>query len=434
MSSTQPNLTSPASWQSQAYDGFLHPLWKIPDLYQRGLLLRTFYDPLPTECEELSKVNQCQWNRLVRWLHTSGLALYLFERLSTVHQVDILPGSVQSALQRNLEDNALRTDALIEELGNLDRELNNDGIRYVVLKGFSLFPDVVPRPELRSQLDLDLLLEPDDIRVAGRILEGHGYRLRAVSKSTWEFQLPNESTRTLNDLYKARRFETIELHVARASNLLARAEQKQVRNLTFLVLPRPDVLLGQALHLFKHVCAGFVRTAHFLEFRNSIIAQVGDTSFWPHLQQREAGTTKSWLSFGMAIRLASQVLGPFAPAELTSWTADRLPEKLQLWSAIYGMQSVLCDFPGNKLYLLLQPELQRVGLAGLRSRSRTLLPLKLPGAIYVPMPAEDPATRLRRYKNQAAFALFRLRFHLVEGMHYLSESFRWRRHLRGTVQ
>ena len=434
MNLTQPTLIRPSTWERKVFDGYTQPLWRVSDLHERSLLLRALCDPFPSDCEQLADLTERQWDRLTRWLHTSGLALYLLDRLTRERRVDIFPRAIHSALQHNLEDNISRTDALVQEFKELDRELYNGGVRYVVLKGFSLFPHSVPHPELRSQLDLDILIEPRDVDAVQKILARRGYRLHAISNQTWEFKTPTASFKTLNDLYRPARFETIELHVANSSHLLARAEQKQFRDLTLFVLPASDLLLGQALHLFKHLCNGFVRAAHFLEFRQSIIAQAGDRSLWHHLRHNEAGTTKSWLSLGLAINLLSQVMGRFAPAELTSWTEDRLPVRVCLWSNIYGAHAVLGGFPGNKLHLLLQPELQDMGLIGLRSRSSVLLPTKLPPAIYVPSDAEDSAASLRRHRRQISFVLFRLRFHLIEDIRYLCESFRWRRRLRGTVQ
>jgi len=39
------------------------------------------------------------------------------------------------------------------------------------------------------------------------------------------------------------------------------------------------------------------------------------------------------------------------------------------------------------------------------------------------------STRILRCRRQLHFILFRLRFHIVEGLRYLYESARWRQHI-----
>lgn len=434
MSHPHTQSSSTSTWHNRIYDQQPLPLFKIADLNERTLLLRTLCDPFPSECEQLRYLSVNQWNRLLRWLHTSGLALYIFDRLGSISRSDILPQPILGALQRNLEDNSLRTNALICQLESLDYELTRAGIRFAVLKGFSLFPDSVPHPELRSQLDLDLLLEPNDLCTARKILERRGYTLHAASNRTWEFKTPRAGSKTLGTMYCARQFESIELHVNGGGYLLTRSEYKNFRGLTLPVLSRPDVLLGQSRHLLKHVCDGFVRTAHFHEFRQNVITQAADITFWRNLQEAEAGVAESWLSIGLAISLVTQCMGHFAPTELTRWTVDRLPPRIRLWATTYGDRAVLGDFPGTKLSLLLQPELRSAGLKSLSRRSNNLFPTRLPRAIEVPGDPESLVLRLSRYKRQVSYVLFRFRFHLIEGVRYLYESFQWRRQLRGIVQ
>jgi hypothetical protein len=89
-----------------------------------------------------------------------------------------------------------------------------------------------------------------------------------------------------------------------------------------------------------------------------------------------------------------------------------------------------CDrvgqLPGSKLYLLLQKEMQAVGVPAKRSLRQVLLPNTWPPAIELGTPGEDLADRIRRYRRQLQFIVFRLRFHTCEGLRYLWESVRWR--------
>jgi hypothetical protein len=62
-----------------------------------------------------------------------------------------------------------------------------------------------------------------------------------------------------------------------------------------------------------------------------------------------------------------------------------------------------------------------------------LLPLRLPPLIAHAKANETSFTRLRRYRTQVRFILFRLRFHIVEGFRYLRESLRWQQRLNGVA-
>ncbi len=57
-------------------------------------------------------------------------------------------------------------------------------------------------------------------------------------------------------------------------------------------------------------------------------------------------------------------MGEFAPEALTYWTVDRMPVAARLWVKLYGHHVVFAGFPGSKLYLLLQKELQEAGFSG----------------------------------------------------------------------
>ena len=80
--------------------------------------------------------------------------------------------------------------------------------------------------------------------------------------------------------------------------------------------------------------------------------------------------------------LFPRTMGPFAPHRaLSCWTVDHLPENARLWVDLYGRRSPLASFPGSKLYLLLENELESEGMVARRSLRQALLPHRLPPAI-----------------------------------------------------
>ncbi len=126
--------------------------------------------------------------------YVSGLALYFLNRLVELDVCAQLPSAVIERLQQNMMDNTRRTHGMIAESVSIQREFQEADLSYAILKGLSLTPDSVPRPELRHQFDLDYLIAEKDAPKARQILERRGYRLYAISGRSWEFKM-NEKPR-----------------------------------------------------------------------------------------------------------------------------------------------------------------------------------------------------------------------------------------------
>ena len=390
-----------------------------------------FSDPVPGKCLRLRRLADAEWQQLLRWLDISGLSLYLLDRLTELRLTRIMPAEVAARLRQNLADNTCRMRSLLAETLALHREFENAGLSYALLKGFSLWPDCVPRPELRSQLDLDFLVAERDIPRASSIVKERGYRLRAVSNRTWEFKTDSLPSNSLKDLYKNVPHRGIELHAGpdsvTTSALLAAAETRSLDGTPVPVLASTDLFLGQALHLFKHVSSEFFRVAHLVEFRRNVVSKTSDAAFWNRIRAKAEADRRIGLALGVVTHVIAGSVDEFAPQALTEWTVQRLPVAVRLWLDHYGPQLVFRDFPGSKLYLLLQHELDAAGYPPPRPIRHALIPLRLPPTIAPATAGESPGTRLTRYRMQLRFLAFRLRFHLVGSMAYLCERIRWKR-------
>jgi hypothetical protein len=395
----------------------------------REAVLLTFCDPLPGEYTRLLHLSRKDWEDLLRWLDVSGLALYFFDRLEELGLLETLPMAVLTRLQQNLADNSKRINAMIAESVAIQRRFQETGLSYAVLKGFSLWPMSVPKLELRSQLDLDFLVEEEGAMAARCILEEFGYRMHAISGRSWEFKVGEHWPPSLNNLYKAGVSRTAELHLESpgrlGSSLLSRTQKRHFHGVLMPILSPVDLFLGQGLHLYKHVSSEFARTAHLIEFRRHVLARFDDDAFWVKLQQRVSNDPEASLRLGVVILLISRTMGRFSPHALSCWTVDHLPAKARLWVDLYGRRTALASFPGSKLYLLLENELESEGFVAKRSLPQALLPRRLPPVIAHSVEGENYYVRLHRYYWQLHFIFFRLHFHLVEGVRYLYELIFW---------
>jgi len=124
----------------------------------REAVLLIFCDPLPEQYARLWHLSDNEWQQLLRWLDTSGLALYFLDRVLELQLNDLLPRAVMARLQQNLIDNTERLRGMVDESIEIQLEFQSADLCYAVLKGFSLWPHSVPKLQLRSQLDLDFLV------------------------------------------------------------------------------------------------------------------------------------------------------------------------------------------------------------------------------------------------------------------------------------
>ena len=307
------------------------------------------------------------------------------------------------------------------------------GFIYANLKGLSLCPNSVPKPELRLQFDLDFLVAERFMPEARRILECRGYRLNLMSGRSWEFKFNEQPWLDLKDIYKDFQSYAVDLHgesgVPGRSSSLERLEWRELHGLRMPSLSSVDLVLGQGLHAFKHIWGGYSRASHLIEFRRHVLNRRDDMAFWRELQIAAKQHPRAYLELGVVTLLITRVMGDFAPQEFTIWTVDSLPRPVRLWVEMYGHRVALGGYPGNKLHLLLQKELEFADIPQKQKRSlrQALLPLRLPSPVIRVLPNESLRARTRRYCMYPPLILERLRYHIVEGFRFAWERRRLRR-------
>jgi hypothetical protein len=418
-------ITNPPAWTNGIVSQPSRGKWPV-----REAALLIFCEPVPHQCFQLQNLSEREWRRLLHWLDISGLALYFFNRIVELELCDLLPPAIFTHLYLNLIDNTQRTRSMISESIAIQQEFQKAGFIYANLKGLSLCPNSVPKPELRLQFDLDFLVAEEYMPEARQILERRGYRLNLMSGRSWEFKFNERPWLDLKDIYKDFQSYAVDLHgesrVPGRTSPLERLEWRELHGLRMPSLSPVDLLLGQGLHAFKHIWGGYSRAAHLLEFRRHVLNRSDDSSFWDELQETAKQHPRAPLELGVVTLLIARVMGEFAPPASTMWTVDSLPHPVRLWVEMCGHRVALGAYPGNKLHLLLQKELELAGIAQKQKRPlrQALLPLRLPSPVIRVLPNEPLPARIRRYSRYPQLILERLRFHLVEGFRFALE---WRR-------
>jgi hypothetical protein len=410
----------------------------IPQKHQQGgaqtlreSVLASFSHPRCVVAERLGGYSEREWRNVLTWLDTSGLALYLLDHLTAIGLQDLLPASVLERLQQNLADNTARNASLLAETAEINLGLQREGLLFANLKGITLSPESVPDPALRCQLDLDFLVCAKQADVAARVLSRSGYALHCVSGDTWEFKAGSSEVASLKDLYKIKSQRAAELHMTTLEVLLKRVQLRSFSGATFPVLSPVDLYLAQAVHLFGHICSPFTRASWLLEYRRHMLARAEDEVFWDELERRALEEPKAAVALSVVTLLVIEVFGDSAPQVLSLLIASHVSPAVQLWVRLYGQSALVADFPGTKLYLLLEQELLRDSAKPGNLLRRSLLPLRPPPLIAHGEVDESLSLRVRRWRVQAGYTAFRLRFHCVEGLRYLLESSRFRRLLTG---
>jgi hypothetical protein len=366
------------------------------------------------------------------------MALYFLHQIEALGIEGALPSATLARLRQNRAENRERNAAMFWEFSALNRAFQQAGVKYCNLKGFTLIPESCPDPTLRCQLDLDFLVAGDDLKRCREVLAATGYSRMAVTNSAWEFKAGASEMPRIEDHYKPKVQRSVELHFASSAMaadpqstdaLLARRTTRSCGDVTFPALSEGDQFVGQAMHVFAHLCSAHTRVAWLLEYARQVSARHNDGRFWDVVRACAQTHRQAPIAIGLATLLSSQIFGCELSAQLDDWTLDRLPATVRLWADRYGRKALLADFPGTKLYLLLRDELAHGDSSWQREKRRGLLPIhRAPRILHAG--AEDTLRkRFGRAVFQLRFILFRLRFHVTQGLRYLVAAFLWKRHV-----
>lgn len=401
-------------------------------------IVASFSSPEEQVYDRLSRFTARDWARTEFWLDTSGLALYFLDHVHAHALSRAVDARLFAKLQQKHADNKVRVAGMLEIFTSINRSFSSAGIRFANLKGFTLFPDSCSDLSLRHQSDFDFLIAPEHLALGRMLLEKHGFRLAASKPGGLEFRTDGPVRTTLDDQYKAANRLSAELHTGILGDhpdqqssydpRLDRLHIWQWNGEYFPALSPADQLIGQALHLLGHLRHEHTRPSWLLEYRRHVLARQSDREFWRSVDALASESPQISIAFGLSTLLASNLFGPLSFPKLDAWTVDLLPQRVRLWAWHYGRRAVLADVPGTKLYLLLEDALQDLNSAEVKpTRLSRLIPLRRTDRILQLATNEALSLRLRRNVIEMRFILFRLRFHLGQGIRFLWEARRWKR-------
>lgn len=396
------------------------------------------------DTDRLREFTERDWRRTLRWLDTSGLALYLLRRLQSLNATDVLPPTILERFRDNLAQNRQRLEHVADQFATINQSFHRAGVNFAVVKGLALVPEFCPDASLRPLSDLDYLVDQQSMPVARRVLEEAGYCLHRVSDLELKFRVPSTRIPTRADSPYSRDTEPlIELHLgfwSQNSTHIALAEPEfrldetvdhEWQGLHFPVLRQEVAFVLQVIHVFQHLVEGWVKLCWLFEMSYFLSARFQDDSFWDlvDVRMREAPLLAEFAAIVMG--LAGTVFGVTLPPRIAKWS-EKLRVPARLWLDRYGRTCLIEDHPvesfslftSSKLFMFLQWEFMPDPLTRQEVTRRRLLPWKSPEHV-APLDNKTTVGFVKAKSLQSQFVFQRLLFHLGSDLRFLWELPRW---------
>ena len=363
-----------------------------------GLLTARIPDSLATvlaalqlqgaDLEKLASMNDAGWQRILAVCERTHLTLPLALRSSSG-----FPAWVQERLRGNLADAAGRFVLAQTTYREIAATLNDAGIPYLVLKGFTQTPDFVKAPQFRMQSDIDLYTRTEFLTKAVSALESIGYE---SSSQTEMYQLSDHvPTLTRFGGWKpdSNQFDPempppIDLHfclwnervslveLPEVDDFWKRRIERRLGQLSFPALVATDHLGYFALHILRELFGGGGQVLHHArELASFLHERAQDVAFWREWQSLHSPRLRQIQAIPMA--LSGAAFSSRLPTAIQE-EIELLPATQRSWMETCGGNLLTKAFDRTRDGRLLQLQLADSG------RRRLLWNTMSPGTISSP--------------------------------------------------
>jgi hypothetical protein len=396
----------------------------------------------------IEKFTPRQWEHMLLWLDDTGLAFYFLQKLKETNSTAIVPSSVLTQLEHNFASNDARVEAMSSRFSAINKRFNDAGVRYAVVKGFSLVPEFCPGTSLRYQADFDYLISEESLAVARRVLSEAEYDSRnSVSSKEFIFVTPGAKPRRGDAQYSPQAPHAVELHTdlwdsemhgLESIPRLFSVDNARIRHWNGFSFPAQtdaDAFLLQVLHACRHVFTQWIRLSNLFEISYFLNRRWSDTNFWREIDERIGENTIVREFVVIVAELARQLFAAPFPRLLHDWAAG-IRRKPRVWIQRYARDWALselpayefCLFPRSKLVLFLQQqylnpsgEMEATQENNAPSSRSSLRPLRITSALRL-----KPSLLLSGEWRQTNRLIRRSVFYALAQTRYLCEIPRWR--------
>jgi len=394
---------------------------------------------------EIGGFHHRDWEHTLNWLRDAGLSFYLLQKLKDTNATDILPKSALSRLEDNLKVNRRRVARLSRQFNSLNQKFDAAGVKYVVVKGFSLVPQFCPDASLRHQIDLDYLVNRQSLSVAQHVLEAEGYFLKKHSTNEFVFLPQSAQVPVLADEQSEEHAAyAVELHLAFWDSdlhimFLAEPEfsvenivNRRWQGVGFRALPEEDAFLLQVIHAFHHLLTGWVRMSWLYEIGYFLNQQATDTLLWGRIERRVGSDPLLREMLAVVTELSAQFFEAPLPSTFGKWVEDIRPT-VRIWIRNYArtwafenQNAEVSLFSTDKLVLFLHQQYLSEASARRHLIRKRLVPLEQffrRARSITTLSSTNSGERTRQLHR----VLVRLLFHVTGSLRFFWEIPRWRR-------
>ena len=326
--------------------------------------------PVLTDGRERHPCNlsEREWERGIGVLDRSGLTLPFFARMLAAGETARFPSPIITLLEQRRLDNEVRMQRMLETFGGAVRALRNADVRFVCVKGFSLFPEFHDEPWQRHQIDFDFLIAPGEGLRAQAALEQLGYKLTGVAgDDERRLRIPVKQALSHDAyLYSPQEGGAVELHsrfweagaegfpLTCPDDTFERVEMNTLDSVSFPRLSQPHAFLYHVLHVFRHFLGSWARPLWLYELASYMNRHCTNVELWREVLTLISGDAHIKEAASLVLLTAKELFDCSIPPGLESVCALADDGPIRLWVHLYARRWILADMPGNKLNLLLQ--------------------------------------------------------------------------------
>ncbi len=372
----------------------------------------------------LCTIGDDNWRATLKFCDSAGLTLLLYLTSSAY-----LPARVLLQVEDKLRNNIERWSRLKETYGEIASALEGSGIEFAVLKGFGQCPLFVGDPRHRSQYDIDLLLQREDITGAAAVAQRLGFEPALpkgrrpvvdhfptlVRKTGWNWRgdyFDPDIPFSLELHFRCWDSETEGFGPRNLEELFwPRLCQRKYEDLSFRGLDAADSALYASLHTLRHLLHGNLRPSHVYELAWFLNEQANDDQFWLAWRDRFSDELQAYqaVCFALAQQWFSCAFHPIAERAVRS-----LPLSIAQWMLRYSHSPVAALFKSNKDELWLHWSLLASPRQRFKVLRKRLIPAQLPGPVSAVHLKEQQLTlkvRLHRQWTYLRYLWQRFRHH-----------------------
>jgi len=373
----------------------------------------------------LHGISNDNWRAALAFCDSAGLTIPLYLRCG-----DHLPVSIRTEVEQKFRNNLERWSRLKAVYSEIAGALEQNGIEFAVLKGFTQWPLFADDPSHRAQYDIDLLLKREDLERAASTVGRLGFEPGVADRSQPVVDHLPTLIRKTGWVWRGDYFDpdipfSLELHFQcwdrdteafgprdLEQTFFPRLVRRTHEEISFHALHPVDLVLYASLHTLRHVLRGNVRASHVYECAWFLHHSREDDQFWQLWRESLSDELRQYqaICFALARHWFACSLHPFAERAILL-----LPANITRWLLLYSHSPLASLFTPNKDELWLHWSLLTSNRQRLTVLRRRLIPRSLPGpvaALHLKRDQLSFTVQLQRHWTYFKYLCQRARHHV----------------------